>query len=81
MNTQDIEERLKEFALAFDGEKNDGNIPHGFANRLRSLANDIKRHREFCEGALPLENEGDVAGTSDQSKKLKMAVKDGKENK
>jgi hypothetical protein len=53
MNTQDIEDTLREFALAFNGEEKDGNIPQGFANRLTALANDIKRHREFCEIAQP----------------------------
>jgi hypothetical protein len=53
MNTQDIEDTLREFALAFNGEEKDGNVPQGFANRLISLANDMKRHREFCEIAQP----------------------------
>ncbi len=53
MNTQDIEDTLREFALAFNGQEKDGNIPQGFANRLTALANDIKRHREFCEVAQP----------------------------
>jgi hypothetical protein len=65
MNTQDIEDTLREFALAFNGEEKDGNIPQGFANRLTSLANDIKRHREFCEVAQP-----------DQAKKLALLAED-----
>ena len=81
MDTQDIEATLRKFALAFNGEDDDGNLPQGFANRLTSLANDMKRHREFCDGALHPENKGGVAGTTDQLKKLRMAVEDGKENK
>jgi hypothetical protein len=65
MNTQDIEDTLREFALAFNGEEKDGKIPQGFANRLTALANDMKRHREFCEVAQP-----------DQAKKLALLVED-----
>ncbi len=70
MNTQDIEDTLREFALAFHGEEKDGNTPQGFANRLISLANDMKRHREFCEVAQP-----------DQMEKLKMEIEGGTPNK
>jgi hypothetical protein len=65
MNTQDIEDTLREFALALNGEEKDGNIPQGFANRLTALANDMKRHREFCEVAQP-----------DQAKKLALLAED-----
>jgi hypothetical protein len=65
MNTQDIEDTLREFALALNGEEKDGNIPQGFANRLTALANDMKRHREFCEVAQP-----------NQAKKLALLVED-----
>jgi hypothetical protein len=65
MNTQDIEDTLREFALTFNGEEKDGNIPQGFANRLTSLANDMKRHREFCEVAQP-----------DRAKKLALLAGD-----
>jgi hypothetical protein len=81
MDTHDIEETLREFALAFNGEENDGTIPQGFANRLTSLANDMRRHREFCEGALHPDNASGLAGAPDQLIKLKMAVEGGKGNK
>jgi hypothetical protein len=66
MNTQDIEDTLREFAVALNNdEEKDGNIPQGFANRLTALANDMKRHREYCEVAQP-----------DQAKKLALLVED-----
>jgi hypothetical protein len=34
----------------------------------------MKRHREFCDGAPHPENKGGVAATTDQLKKLTMAV-------
>jgi hypothetical protein len=81
MNTQDIEDTLREFALAIKGEENDENAPQGFANRLTRLANDLKRHREFCEAALHPDNETGLAGGSDLAKKLKMESEGSAPNK
>jgi hypothetical protein len=72
MNTQDIEDTLREFALCC-GEENVGNIPQGFANRLTGVANDMKRHREFCEIAVAPDSSD---GNQNQTLKLKMAIDD-----
>ncbi len=70
MDTQDIEDTLREFALAFNGEANEGSLPQGFASRLTCLANDMKRYREFCADVQP-----------DPGKRLALMAKDGSAQK